>query len=177
MTQDFGHVLKHVKEQYWFELNRRDRYYQDISIVASILALLAGGFTYLLFNYSIQPGDALYYLRASICIIYLINFVLCVSYCYKVFNFEEYEYIHASIKIVEYYDGWLKHHSNDTNMAKISFDNSLAYEFAEIADINFMQNEKRSKYLHNLKFCVACNVLILSLFVITTYIHNISINH
>jgi len=144
------------KDQYFYELKRREELTNNLTIPIGILTGLSGVIGVYLFkfkfqNLSFETGAFLFLVSLSLIAIIVTGYYLIRSYWRL-----EYGYLADSLEIKEYYDGLLQFYikegndsENASRKAIKEFKNYIIERYATNADHNAKRNDLKSKYIHN----------------------------
>lgn len=137
-----------VKENYFFEIERKDKISSRITEPITVLTILIG-----LIGASIKD---IRYPFNTIEAMQIASFIVCIIYIAKSFYFfskfvfgYKYKYIATTSNIIKYYDDLLQHKlANSDFDPESSLLEYLQKTYSEAAHKNAINNDKKSEYLY-----------------------------
>jgi hypothetical protein len=161
------------KEQYYFELTRKNQLTSQLSIPIGILTILGGLASYFYRNISIC-SDYKHNVIIILFILSIISFVYTIYYLIRSYYGFSYSYI-PSPKVIDAYKNDLstyhKSVGNPEDVVERELKEYLIGLYASTTHINIRNNDSKSEYLHKANtFLIATLVLLIISALIIGYI-------
>jgi hypothetical protein len=151
MSKEESDLVSILKERYEYEIFRRNNFDNVLGIPITVVALLIGAITTIVFQNEVAKLFLLGSLVSVICISISILYLIRVFYGRK----RKYDVLPDAEKIKQHYDDLVKFHiEDDSNAVNSSLNEAVVKWYVDCAKKNCEINDSRAESLHKSKLWV-----------------------